>query len=1009
MKMTTEFKPILRTCDTKLALDVRPLKWLCVVASYFSAAMAWDCSVIAQENTPLSAIRQLTFDGKRSGEGYFSPDGKSLIFQSERDPENPFYQIFTLDFETGLSRRVSPGTGKTTCSFFQPGTGRVLFASTHLDPAAREKQQEELDFRASGKERRYSWDYDETMDIFSAGRDGRDIRQLTDAPGYDAEGAFSPDGRLIVFSSLRSAFPLDKLSEAEQKRYEIDPAYFGELYLMNADGTDQRRLTHTPGYDGGPFFTPDGKRIVWRRFDEEGLIANVFTMALDGSDVVQVTDFQSMAWAPYFHPSGEYLIFTSNKLGFDNFELFIVDAAGQREPIRVSFADGFDGLPVFSPQGDQLCWTSNRNAKKQSQLYLARWDHEAALSNLAQAPRRPNAPQLDASTGSNAPSVTVMELPDIGALKPEIAEIDHKIHVKFLASDELQGRQTGSPGTVAAASYAQSIFQSAGLSGIGLPPSYQHRFEFTKRIETAEEGNHLKLNSTGVVAFSKEFAVENGFRPLSFTSSSSFEGSVVFAGYGLSVPGELGEGYNSYSGLNVSNKIVMVLRYVPEDVAPERRQVLNRYAGLRYKAMIARNLGAKGILVVSGPNSPNAGELIPHSFDSSLAGSEIVAASISEEVAQYMLAPVHKSLETVQTGLDQENPHAEGGFEIPGLTVSIGTAVTQVKGADYNVVGYLPGSDPGRKSEYVVVGAHYDHLGHGGSNSLQRKGDSDSIHNGADDNASGTSVILELAASLREKQKNRPELFRRGVLFALWSGEEIGLIGSSNFAQDHEAFLAGATAYLNFDMVGRVKENRLVLQGAGSSDIWTGLIERKNVMAGFDLNVQEDPYLPTDATIFYNHGIPILSFFSGSHEDYHRPTDTADKINYPDLTRVAELAERMVLELVSSEEAPTYVKVERALNEGGSRDSMRAYLGTIPDYATEVKGVKLSGVSGGGPADKAGLQGGDIIVEFAGNKITNIYDYTYAIDAVKIGEPVAVAVQRDGERIELEIVPEARK
>ena len=188
----------------------------------------------------LTNARQLTFEGKRSGEGYFSPDGKALIFQSEREPGNPFYQIYLLDLETGDSHRVSPGLGKTTCAFFRPGADEVLFASTHLDPKARAKQKGELDLRASGQQRRYSWDYDETMDLFSARPDGTALKRLTDAPGYDAEGAFSPDGKLIVFCSLRAAYPTNQLSAEQRKRLETDPAWFGDIYMMNADGTHQR-------------------------------------------------------------------------------------------------------------------------------------------------------------------------------------------------------------------------------------------------------------------------------------------------------------------------------------------------------------------------------------------------------------------------------------------------------------------------------------------------------------------------------------------------------------------------------------------------------------------------------------------------------------------------------------------------------------------------------------------------------------------------------------------------
>jgi Tol biopolymer transport system component len=239
--------------------------------------------------------RKLTYQGRRAGEGYFSQDGSYLIFQSERESENPFYQIYMMSLETGETHRVSPGIGKTTCAFFRPGTNEVIFASTHLDADAQKKQKEEIEFRASGKEKRYAWDYDETFDIFAAQRDGSQIKQLTDVPGYDAEGAYSPDGNKIVFCSMRDAYPLNRLSAEDRKRIETDVAYFGEIYIMNADGTDATRLTDWPGYDGGPFFSPDGSRIIWRHFDESGMLADIYTMALDGSDRTRLTDFESVS------------------------------------------------------------------------------------------------------------------------------------------------------------------------------------------------------------------------------------------------------------------------------------------------------------------------------------------------------------------------------------------------------------------------------------------------------------------------------------------------------------------------------------------------------------------------------------------------------------------------------------------------------------------------------------------------------------------------------------------
>ncbi len=966
-------------------------------------------SVVAQQTTPdeteanpveesrfLSNTRQLTYDGKRAGEGYFSEDGTALIFQSERESDNPFYQIYLLDLLTGNTHRVSPGVGKTTCAFFRPGTDEVLYASTHHDAFAQAKQEEELKFRASGEERRYSWDYDEAMDIFSANRDGSNLKQLTDAPGYDAEASYSPDGKRIVFCSLRDAYPKSRLSAKDLKQLEVDPSYFGEIYIMNADGSNQVRLTDAPGYDGGPFFTPDGQHIVWRHFTPDGSQADIYTMRIDGSNILRLTDFKSMSWAPYFHPSGAYVIFASNKLGFSNFELYLVDARGRHEPVRVTTTDGFDGLPVFSPDGNQLCWTSNRNSQEVSQLYLADWNHEAALRAITLAPKSHNSPLHSVRTVSNTESTnkTTMRI---------------RQHIEFLADDALEGRMTGSAGAKRAAEHIKTQFAQLNLKPIGDAGSYFQEFEFTagRRIIAEENSFHLTRQMHGSDQV-MEFSVERDFQPLSFSRNGVVEGEVVFVGYGLTVPGELGEGYDAYAGLDVKDKIVVALRYVPEGVEPERRQQLNRYAGLRYKAMQAREQGAKAFLVVAGPNSPNAGKLIPLDFDSSLADSGIVTASISGTVANALFAPSDKNLKDVQSGLDLENPHFLGQFPLPDVKVKIVVSVEKVKKTDQNVVALLAPSELTDETEYIIVGGHYDHIGRGEIGSLARKGEEGQIHNGADDNASGTAVVLELASTLREAYQQQPEKFRRGIIFTLWSGEELGLIGSTYFVNHPVVPLEKVAAYINFDMVGRLRDNKLILQGVGSSPVWTKLIEKRNVPIGFNLTLQDDPYLPTDVTAFYPKEVPVLSFFTGGHEDYNRPTDDPDKLNYTGIERIARLAHGIISDLISADERPEYVRVERSQSEEGSRDTLRAYLGTIPDYTTEGTGVKLSGVRAEGPADKAGLKGGDVIVEFGGQKITNIYDYTYAIDAVKIGEPVEVVVLRDGKRVKLTVTPEAR-
>jgi Tol biopolymer transport system component len=943
----------------------------------------------------LSRTRQLTYDGLRSGEGYFSPDGRWLIFQSEREPNNPFYQIYLLDLETGDTTRLSPGTGKTTCAFFRPDSDEVLFSSTHHDPEALEKQREELEFRASGQTRRYSWDYDERMEVYLAKRDGTGLRRLTRSQGYDAEASFSPDGTKIVFTSLRHAYPPEKLTPGELPQLELDPSHFGEIYIMNADGSDPRRLTFAPGYDGGPFFSPDGERIVWRRFNEKGL-ADVYTMNLDGSEQRRLTDFNCVSWAPFFHPSGEYVIFTANKFGFGNFELFLVDRLGEREPVRVTFTDGFDGLPVFSPEGQRLSWTSNRGADGRSQLFLADWNHEAALAALAQAPGRRGVREAVQDSGFS----------DAAPVGRTISSESLREHVAFLASEDLEGRMTGSAGIRKAADYLAAQFEEMNLQGLGDEDSYFREFEFNAGGRIIPHENEFSIQLPDEAP--SRFEVETDFRPLSFTANGEVEGEVAFAGYGLSAPAAQGGPYDSYAGLDVTNKIVLVFRYVPEEIPASRRQELTRYSSLRYKAMMARERGAKAILIVTGPTAPNAGALAPLTFDSSLAGSGIVAASINLEAAEMLFAAAGKDLKAIQTALDSENPHAEASFLIPNATVRLKMAVERNRKTDRNVIGYLPPAPGPEPVEYIMVGAHYDHLGFGETGTRGHSHGDGEIHPGADDNASGSAAVLELAAALSAERAQSPEKFARGIIFAFWSGEELGLIGSSHFAENPPVPLERIKAYLNFDMVGRLRDNQLILQGIGSSSDWKRLLERRNVAAGFNLVLQEDPYLPTDVTAFYPKGIPVLSFFTGSHEDYHRPTDTADRVEYEGLERITQFARALISDLIQAPGSLEYVKVERT-QRAGSRDGLRLYLGTIPDYASNLEGVKIAGTTGGSPAEGAGLKPGDIIVEFAGRKVVNIYDYTHALDAAKAGEETEIVILREGKRVALTIVPAVRK
>lgn len=910
------------------------------------------------EEPLIRAPRQLTFAGQRSGEGYFSPDGRWMVFQSERDAANPFYGIYSLDLGTGATKLLSPGVGKTTCAWVHPSGKRVLFASTHEDPGVAQKQKAELEFRASGQQRRYSWDYDEFYDLYDLDLATGKMTPLAPARGYDAEGAWSPDGRKVAFASNRAAYT----TEVDKTRLEQDPAWFMDLYLWE-DGT-LRQLTDAPGYDGGAFFSADGSRICWRRFSADGATAEVYTMKADGTDQRQVTRLGAMSWAPYFHPSGDYLIFATNKHGFGNFELYIVDARGEKEPVRVTNTEGFDGLPVFTPDGRGLSWTTTRGGK--SQIWKAGW-------NDAQARELLGLPQV----------ARPADLPT-----PQVAEAALRRDVSELASDANEGRMTGSPGARRAAEYVAKEFEQAGLEPAGDDGTWFQKFEFVAGVSPGP-GNRLTVGS-------QDYRQGQDWRPLAFSSSSTVEPTgVVFAGYGIVAPASNGQQeYDSYVHLDVKDKWVVVFRYLPEDVTPETRQHLSRYAGLRYKATQARNRGAKGLIVVSGPRSGAKDQLVPLTVDATIAGSSMPMISVTDAVGEII---VGRPLKPLQEKLDTGEPTM--GFPVPDLKVAATLDIQQEKRVGENVLGRLPGRGP--RAGAVVLGAHLDHLGRGlGGDSLAREGERGAIHNGADDNASGVAALLELARRLAEDPP------ARDVVFAAWEGEEIGILGSSHYAKGLAK--GDVIAYLNMDMVGRL-DKKVVVQGLASSPDWAAVVETANAPLDLPIGTSEDAYLPTDSTAFYLQKVPFLSFFTGAHSEYHTPRDKADTLNYEGLARITNLVERAVRLTADSSKAPAYAAVEKP-QQMSERAGLRAYLGTIPDYAQgDVKGLRLSGAAKGGPAEKAGVQPGDVVVELAGRKVENIYDYTYALEALKAGEKTTMVVQRAGGLVRLEIVPEARR
>jgi len=590
-------------------------------------------------------------------------------------------------------------------------------------------------------------------------------------------------------------------------------------------------------------------------------------------------------------------------------------------------------------------------------------------------------------------------------------------HVRTLASAKFEGRLAGSAGERLASEYLVSQLKRIGARPLPGRTDYRLPFEFT--AGTKDGGSSVTVQSQGSAAASgssgaagsgsnRTFNSPDAVQALSFSDNGEVTGPVVFAGYGIVVPESQNFGYDSYATLDVKDKVVLVLRYFPEDADQQTKGILARYSALRYKAMAARQRGARALLVATGPRSPNAGEIVPMTFDTALSGSGIVAASIAGGVAEQMFRAMGdpaKTFESAQKALDSGNPH-EAGFDMPGVSVTIKTNVVRETRSGGNVAAYLPATAAVRGVEkpWVAIGAHYDHLGRGDhGNSLASKEEAGQVHLGADDNASGSAAVLAVGEMLATAGA-RP----RNVLLQFWSGEELGLIGSTAYVNAPPVPIDQIAAYFNFDMVGRMQDNKLTLQATGSSPVWARLVEQANVLAGFDLVMQSDPYQPTDVATFNQAGIPSLNFFTGTHADYHKPSDSADKIQYDDLDRIVQFAATLVQRVAATAEPPAFVKVEPPTT-GGGRAGIRVFTGTIPDYSTEVKGLLLSGVIGGGPAEKAGLQKGDIIVEIAGQSIANIYDYTYALELLKIDEPTKVVYMRGTERRETMMTPAARR
>ncbi len=560
-------------------------------------------------------------------------------------------------------------------------------------------------------------------------------------------------------------------------------------------------------------------------------------------------------------------------------------------------------------------------------------------------------------------------------------------HINYLASDELEGRMTGTEGDRLAVEYIKSQFESFGLLPL-FDGSYFQNFPFVAEKKHGEN-NSLTLtlnNEEKILDFNKDFTT------ITYSDNITFKGEVVFAGYGISAP-DLE--WDDYDGIDVTGKAVLVMRNSPEPDEPHSK--FSRASSMRFKASIAKDKGASAIIFVNGHYPVNENDdFIVTRFDRGSAIKGLAAAQISRTLADQIFKLHNLDFASYQKEINENKKTAS--FLLNKVSISVTTEVETVENYGQNVAGFLPGNDPSLKDEYIVFGAHHDHIGWGDFGSLF-SGSQKEIHNGADDNASGTAGVIELArqfAFIKDQLK-------RNIIFITFSGEELGLIGSQYFAQNSPVKTENIVAMLNLDMIGRMNDdNTLILNGTGSSSIWHDLFNDLNKDNFFQLSFNDDSFSSSDHASFYSKEIPVVFIFTGIHNDYHRPTDTAEKILPDRAVSILNLVYKVAYKIDQNEERPDYIKVERTSGSGAM--SFRVYVGIIPDYSSSPDGFKISGVNPNSPAEKAGLKGGDIITQIGEKKINDIYDFTYKLGDHKPGDKVELKFIRDGKTHVSELV-----
>jgi hypothetical protein len=582
---------------------------------------------------------------------------------------------------------------------------------------------------------------------------------------------------------------------------------------------------------------------------------------------------------------------------------------------------------------------------------------------------------------------------------PQADSARYLADIKALASPEMEGRGSGSKGLTRAEHLLEKQYKDLHLDPAGVH-GYAQPFSVITGARLKSD-NHLTVQSA---AGKKALPVEQDFVPFSFSSSGQINASAIFAGYGVTAD-EFH--YDDYAGLDVKDKIVVVLRYEPSGFAEKNGgHGLTQHSQLLSKAINARNHGAKALIVLNGKLGDGEEDLLTRFGSvSGPVNAGIVVAQVKNTVAESWFQAAGKSVKEVQDQINASSKPASFSFP-DALRLSLHVDIETTRATVNNVLAWLPG----QTDEYVIVGAHYDHLGRGNIDSLAPS-QIGQIHPGADDNASGTAGVLELARLLAPQRGQ----LKRSILFMNFAGEELGLLGSAAWVSSPTRPLEKAAAMINMDMIGRIQGDKLYIGGVGTGSTFKSVLdqaEKRQAERGAPFKIEHaaSGFSSSDHTSFVLKKIPSLFFFSGLHSDYHKPSDTWDKINAPSAARLLDMVADVVVRLASAPDAPAFqVVAEDKPAGGGGGSGYGPYFGSIPDFGQTENGVKFSGVKPDSPAAKAGLLAGDILIQFGAKPIKNLYDFTDALRGSKVGDVVEVKVLRDGKTITASVKLEQRK